>query len=228
MPYIPPANRPPIDEAVGALAEEIASRLAGGGHTPVVGSTTLPGRRGAEVSVEYRGALNAVAGFIADLERDPSVAPKTAPQRLAAVIVQVARGYNQQGGWLGELNYAVTRLVQAVPAAMVRRGAWTEYLRYWLYAETVGALTRVAYDIHDNLGDDWIANGLAGVFEDIKDEYKRRVNTAYEAAQIRKSGDCYDLAPFHTQLVATTVDGVEGWVEVMLAQHEPEGAGDGQ
>lgn len=215
MPYIPPANRPPIDEAVGALAEEIASRLAEGGHT-------------VEVSVEYRGALNAVAGFIADLERDPSAAPKTAPERLAAVIVQTARGYKQQGGWLGELNYAVTRLVQAVPAAMVRRGAWTEYLRYWLYAETVGALTRVAYDIHDSLGDDWIANGLAGVFEDIKDEYKRRVNSAYEAAQIRKSGDCYDLAPFHTQLVATTVGGVEGWIEVMLAQHEPEGAGDGQ
>ena len=40
------------------------------------------------------------------------------------------------------------------------------------------------------------------MFEDIKDEYKRRVNSAYEAAQILKSGDCYDYVPFRTQLGA--------------------------
>ena len=91
----------------------------------------------------------------------------------------------------------------------------------------MGALTRAAYDVHGRMGDDWVANGLAGVFEDVKDEYKRRVNTAYEAAQILKSGDCYDRVPFHTQLVAATINGVDGWVEVMLARHEPEGAGTG-
>ncbi len=34
----------------------------------------------------------------------------------------------------------------------------------------------------------------------MKDEYKRRANTAYEAAQIKKPGDCYD-APYHTELI---------------------------
>ena len=42
------------------------------------------------------------------------------------------------------------------------------------------------------------------------------VNTAYEAAQILKSGDCYDFVPFRTHLVAATVDGVAGYQEVML------------
>ncbi len=66
------------------------------------------------------------------------------------------------------------------------------------------------------MADDFIGNGLAGVFEDVKDEYKRRVNSAYEAAQILKSGDCYEYSPFQTQLVAATVDGVAGYQEVML------------
>lgn len=66
-----------------------------------------------------------------------------------------------------------------------------------------------------------MGNGLTGVFEDVKDEYKRRVNTAYEAAQILKSGDCYELAPYRTQLVADTVDGVAGWQEVMLPRRDP-------
>ena len=126
-----------------------------------------------------------------------------------------------KGGWTGELNYAITMLIQHVPHEMRLRKAWDESLRYWIYAETVGALTRTAYDLHVRTGDDYIGNGLTGVFEDIKDEYKRRVNTAYEAAQILKSGDCYDLAPFRTRLVAATVDGVAGYQEVMLPRQNP-------
>ena len=141
-------------------------------------------------------------------------------QQLAATIVEAARGYGVQGGWTGELNYAITMLIQLVPYEMCRRKAWEESLRYWIYAETVGALTRTAYDLHGRTGDDFIGNGLTGVFEDIKDEYKRRVNSAYEAAQILKSGDCYDYVPFRTRLVAATVDGVSGYQEVMLPRQE--------
>jgi hypothetical protein len=54
--------------------------------------------------------------------------------------------------------------------------------------------------------------------KDVKDEYKRRVNTAYEALQIRKSGDCYEKSPFHTQLVEFETAGVTGWIEIMLPQ----------
>ena len=67
-----------------------------------------------------------------------------------------------------------------------------------------------------NKDNDWIFDGFVGVLEDVKDEYKRRVNTAYEAVQIKKSGDCYDT-PYHTELVdVKDKDGnVVGWQEVM-------------
>ena len=209
MPYIPPDNRPLIDEHVNALADDIADSLAATQET-------------ASVSCAYREAFSAIADTIAALETGPECSVATAAERVAAAVVEAARGYGQQGGWLGELNYALTRLIQAVPLAMKRRGAWPDYLRYWLFAETVGALTRAAYDVHSRFADDYIGNGLAGVFEDVKDEYKRRVNTSYEAAQIRKSGDCYDMVPYHTQLVETEIDGTRGFVEVMLDYHAPE------
>jgi hypothetical protein len=149
--------------------------------------------------------------------------PAGQAQELAQTLFAAAESYATRGGWLGELNYSLTRLIQAVPLKMVRKGAWTEALRYWLYAETVGALTRTAYDLHDRFGNDWIGNGLCGVFEDVKDEYKRRVNTAYEAAQILKSGDCYEMTSYRTQLVPTEVGGAKGWTEVMLPKQEPQG-----
>ena len=41
---------------------------------------------------------------------------------------------------------------------------------------------------------------VLGVLTDIKDEYKWRVNRAYEMEQILKSGDCYDT-PYFTKLI---------------------------
>lgn len=203
MPYIPPANRPAIDDKVQDLAGEIATRM-------------VQERQTAELSVHYRRVFLEIAAFIESLERKSAAAPASKAQRLAATIVEVAAGYGILGGWTGELNYAITMLIQRVPHEMHRRNAWDEPLRYWIYAETVGALTRTAYDLHARTSDDYIGNGLTGVFEDIKDEYKRRVNSAYEAAQILKSGDCYDYVPFRTHLVSVTVDGVAGYQEVML------------
>ena len=104
---------------------------------------------------------------------------------------------------------------------MLVRRAWDESLRYWIYAQTVGALTRTAYELHARMADDFVGNGLTGVFEDVKDEYKRRVNSAYEAAQILKSGDCYEFAPFRTQVVPAKVDEVAGYQEVMLPKQKP-------
>ncbi len=211
MPYIPPQNRPAIDAAVDAVAVQIADTMAVNGET-------------AGISEHFREAFLAVARRIAAREQGDVVSPATAAEKLADAIVEAARGYNQKGGWLGELNYAITTLIQAVPYKMVEAGAWTEHLRYWLYAETVGALVCASYDMHAEMGGDWVGMGLAGVFEDIKDEYKRRVNVSYEAVQILKSGDCYDMVPFRTQLVATTVNGVEGYTEVILPKQEPKAA----
>jgi len=211
MPYIPPQNRPAIDKHVDALAERIADVLDQNGQT-------------AEISTLYRDAFSGIAQSIAALEAGNRPTDDEAGA-LAACIVDTAEVYGQKGGWTGELNYAITMLIQAVPYKLYRRGVWEECLRYWLYAQTVGALTRTAYDIHQSFDNDWVGNGLAGVFEDVKDELKRRVNSAYEAAQITKSGDCYSMVPFHTQLVPMEKDGVDGYIEIMLKQHEPEGPG---
>jgi len=203
MPYIPPQNRPAIDEAVSALAREIAGVMT-------------QNRETAEISTRLRAAFVSIARHIIAAEKGESPAADTVAATLAQQILDTAAGYGLKGGWTGELNYALTRLVQAVPHELKTAGTWDESLRYWIYAETVGALVRTAWDLHAQCGDDYVGNGLCGVLIDIKDEYKRRVNTAYEAAQIRKSGDCFDLVPYRTELVATEVGGVKGWQEVML------------
>ncbi len=209
MPYIPAQNRPPIDKAVDALADAIAGELQKNGMT-------------AEISVLYRNAFNTIADSIAAIETG-GTATRDEAGALAAQVVETAGVYGQRGGWTGELNYAVTMLVQAVPYKLYKRGEWEECLRYWLYSQTVGALTRTAYDIHERFGNDYIGNGLAGVLEDIKDELKRRVNSAYEAAQITGNGDCYTMVPYHTELVPVEKDGVSGYIEIMRKHHEPEG-----
>jgi hypothetical protein len=132
---------------------------------------------------------------------------------LAVVIWNLGQQYGYEGAFLGELNYAITRLIQRVPQIKVEIGQWQakDELRYWLYAITVQALIYVSdYNAYNTLG-------IGGVFEDIKDEYKRRVNTSYEAAQIVKSGDCYDT-PYYTRLVEVTDPSGKpvGHVEIML------------
>ena len=206
MPYIPPQNRPVIDAAVDSLAEEIAATLR-------------RERQTAEFSELYRDAFNRIAEAIDRIERGGATGD-SAPECLAVAITDAARGYNTKGGWLGEMNYGLTMLIQVVPLKMKQSGAWTDALRYWIYAETVGALVRASYDVHARYPNTWQANGLAGVFEDVKDEYKRRVNTAYEAAQILKSGDCYDATPYHTRLMPIEHDGVRGYFEIMLPKTE--------
>ena len=207
MPYIPPGNRPDIDRDVDALAADIARTLT-------------EKRETAAISTRYREAFRRIADFIARSEQGRKPQATDAGERLAQTILAKAAGYGIQGGWTGELNYAVTMLIQKVPFFMARQGTWSEPLRYWIYAETVGALTRTAYDLHARTPDDYVGNGLAGVFEDVKDEYKRRVNTAYEAAQILKSGDCYDFVPFRTRLVPVKVGDAEGYQEVMLPRQK--------
>ena len=207
MPYIPPANRPAIDSAVNDLANEIAAVMTQAEET-------------AEISVRLRAAFRVIARTIRAVESGETPADDGKAADLAARVLDTAAGYGLKGGWTGELNYALTRLIQAVPLAMNRNGTWSEALRYWMYAQIVGALSRAAWEVHAEGNDDFIDNGLCGVFIDVKDEYKRRVNTAYEAAQILKSGDCYDLAPYRTHLVPVTVDNVTGYQEVMLPKQD--------
>lgn len=134
---------------------------------------------------------------------------------LARAIISVGAKHGYDGAYLGEANYAITRFIQRVPQLLVKQGHWTQELRYWLYAATVEALMAAAnYTLE-------LCIGIGGVFVDIKDEYKRRVNTAYEAEQIMKSGDCYDT-PYYTRLVKAVDQAGNhiGYQEVMVKRSD--------
>jgi hypothetical protein len=201
MPYIPSKktdgksiDREIIDAAVEILARDAAARITNNLSLIKVYKA---------IFIELAYGVDAVSrGLEAGLG---NVAV------LANTICSVGAQYDYEGAYLGELNYAMTRFIQRVPQIMVEKGRWEQELRYWLYAATVEALTWTTVETLS------LGIGVSGVFEDIKDEYKRRVNTAYEAAQIVKSGDCYDT-PYYTRLVEVVDEHGEhvGYQEVML------------
>jgi len=176
---------------------------------------------GFQLLAEYKKFFALLINNLTDLQlvalTTPGVELMLPVHPLAQTIFDVGAGYGYEGAFLGELNYAVTRLIQRVPQKMVETGQWkaSDELRYWLYAITTQALVYAAVGFASN------QYGISGVFEDIKDEYKRRVNTAYEAAQILKSGDCYDT-PYYTRLVEVFAgDGnFLGHIEVMLKRSD--------
>ena len=107
---------------------------------------------------------------------DDRAAIQTAVSLLANAIVKMGVKHGYDGAFQGELNFAITRLIQEIPRELMQQQGFKEETRYWLQS------------------------GVMGVLLDVILEYKRRVNTAYEATQIVKSGDCYDT-PFFTRLV---------------------------
>jgi hypothetical protein len=206
MPYISAEERPGIDERVEALAEEVSGALA------------REENKDTEISVHYRETFVAVARALLQLERGKKVLKVPGHVRSLAIEVfgETGKSSGDRGAWLGRLNYALTRLIQVVPEKMVEKGVWKEEFRYWVYAMTVGALARSAMEVHALEGEGWPADGLVGVLVDVKDEYKRRVNSAYEAFQIRKAGDCYGTR-YRTELseVRDAAGRVLGYSDVM-------------
>jgi hypothetical protein len=188
MPYVPSLKTDgKSDDRVrlDVVAEEIAQELAKRARTNF------------GLLQEYKQQFISIGSDLALLAKSDSPEKyEGTANKLAYTIFDVARKYQYEGAFLGELNYSITRLIQRVPQIKVELGQWLpkDELRYWLYAATVEALTYAA-NYFEQTG-----IGVAGVFEDIKDEYKRRVNVGYEAAQIVKSGDCYDT-PYYTRLV---------------------------
>jgi hypothetical protein len=205
MPYIAPEDRPRLDAAVDALAVELASKLS----KEMNGDT--------EVSLCYKEAFLAVARRLGGLQRGGKQTARSKAEELAFEVFTGAEKHGYRGAWAGALDYALTRLIQCVPLEMVEKRVWKEEFRFWVYVQTAGALERTAMKIHAEGGnDDWVTDALVGVLTDVKDEYKRRVNSAYEAIQIRKSGDCY-TTPYRTQVVDVKddVNKVIGYTEVM-------------
>ena len=116
---------------------------------------------------------------------------------LASEIAAIAEGHGYDGAFAGTLNYSLTRLLQEIPRELVKTGQFTEEMRYWFQPL------------------------LYGVLQDVALEHKLRVNTAYEAAQIVKSGDCYDT-PYYTRLVEVVdPDGNHvGYQHVMVERNQ--------
>lgn len=204
MPYIAADDRPSLDASVDALAVELASKLSGGMN----GDT--------EVSLCYREAFMAIGETLHRLQAGQTPEARGAEERLAREVFAGAEKHGYRGAWVGPLDYALTRLIQVLPAKMVALKAWSEEFRFWTYVQTAGALERAAMAIHAQGGESWVADALVGVLTDVKDEYKRRVNSAYEAAQIRKSGDCYTTR-YRTEIVDVPDGrgGSAGYAEVM-------------
>lgn len=212
MPYVPSIktdgksqDRILIDEKVKELSKVVASRI----YT------------NRDILLAYVKVFTDVGTSLLDYEQGLKIKSTTPEDNLATTIYyKVAEKYHYEGAFLGELNYAITRLIQEVPKRLVEQGKQKSELRYFIYAYTVEALTRAQY--HFNMLSQM--NGIGGVFVDIKDEYKRRVNTSYEVAQIIKSGDCYDT-PYLTQ-PAEVVDQngkVVGHIEVMIKRADYNG-----
>jgi hypothetical protein len=118
-------------------------------------------------------------------------------QAMADAIAEVSARHGYEGAFAGEMNYCLTRLLQAIPRSLIEQGQIKEELRYWLQPTMYGVLLDVAL------------------------EHKRRVNVSYEGAQIVKSGDCYDT-PYYTRLVEVVDENGEhvGYQEVMLKRSE--------
>lgn len=208
MPYVPSkktdgksTDREIIDIAVEGLAIEAASAVV----------------KNSDLRRVYKRLFVNVAVHLYDMLKNQNMVSDHSNHEwnLAKAIYETAAKYGYEGAYLGEFNYAFTRFIQRVPQIKVARGDWKDELRYWLYADTVAALMYAAnhtenFDI-----------GVNGVYVDIKDEYKRRMNTAYEAAQIVKSGDCYD-GPYYTRLVevADESGNIIGHQEIMLKRSE--------
>lgn len=116
---------------------------------------------------------------------------------LAYAIAQVCKRHNYEGAFAGELNYTLTRLLQQIPRELIAAGQIKEELRYWIQPTMYGVLLDVAL------------------------EHKLRVNMAYEAAQILKSGDCYDT-PYYSRLIEIRNEAGEviGHQHVLLKRDE--------
>lgn len=112
-------------------------------------------------------------------------------------IAEVAAQYKYDGAFAGELNYFLTRVLNHLPRSLMAICGFKEEIRYWIQPVMYGVLIDVAL------------------------EHKRRVNVSYEAAQIIKSGDCYDT-PYYTRLVEVVDKAGKhiGYQEVMLKRDE--------
>lgn len=192
MPYVPSEKTvPPAEDRkiLNPLVEAVAQKAA---DAIRVNGDLIP---------VYRKMFKHIGADLEVLVREGGGIPHPLADyqecQLAITIYELRKKYDYDGAEGGELNYSITRFIQRVPQIKVKRGEWPakNELRYWSYGRACHALIAAALHFQDS------DLGLMGIYIDIKDEYKWRVNRPYEAAQIIKSGDCYDT-PYYTKLLA--------------------------
>lgn len=187
MPYVKHSHREKLDPFIEKAANEIAE------------SSTLlkqPQQIGQTYYLKFLELVRALHILAVAKDATTTASHNSPTHQLAKAIFEA--GKEDGGFWAGDLNYAITRIIQLVPRKLVQKGKWEKEFRYWTYAVTAGALERTALAVNESFSknsteDDWINTVLVGVFLDIKDEYKRRVNVPYEIEQTALNGDCYDV-----------------------------------
>ena len=136
--------------------------------------------------------------LVSPLTEDDRAVLNPAIKAMSEAIATVAARHKYEGAFAGELNYTLTRLIQEMPRDLVKVGSISEEMRYWIQPL------------------------MYGVLLDVVLEHKRRVNPAYEAYQIVKSGDCYDT-PYYTKLIEVVdqkYGNHVGYQEVMVKRSE--------
>jgi len=197
MPYVPKADRRALDIVVEAASFSCAGSI----------------KNNLDVILRYREEFTRAADTLEELLRH-----RTKPTQLqwpgvllGNAVYEAGEKHGYNGAYLGELNYAVTRFIQRVPSIMVADGRWKDEFRYWYYAAVVEALM-LSYEHTKG----WLL-GIAGVFMDVKDEFKWKVNRSYEMVQIAKNGDCYDT-PYYSRAIPVLDQGGKhaGYIDLHL------------
>ncbi len=184
MPYVKESHRKKLDPLIEVISDELA-RAASVLEKPQ------------EIGEIYFSTFLEISRLLKELATGSRLSLTSgSTQRLAKVIFEV--GTEDKSFWAGDLNYALTRVIQIVPRKLVEKRKWEKEFRYWTYAVTSGALESTALAISREAWpkeeeEPWLDVVLVGVLLDIKDEYKRRVNAPYEIEQQRVNGDCYDV-----------------------------------
>ena len=103
MPYIDAKDRSPLDRRVNALAGELASKLSHESN----GDT--------EVSLCYKQSVLSIANTLRSLQQGKKLRTRGKAKQLAQEIFLGAKKHGYRGAWVGGLDYALTRLIQACP-----------------------------------------------------------------------------------------------------------------
>lgn len=187
MPYVKASHRKKLDPLVNRVSEELVQ-------------SSLLLEKPQQVGQLFFSSFLEIAKFLRGLE---SRGGSISTSQTGSALAELGKGIFEVGGgdggfWAGDLNYSLTRIFQIVPRELAARKKWDREFRYWTYAIIAGALERTALAIGGSESSSspsgaWIDTVLVGVFLDVKDEYKRRVNVPYEEKQIQVNGDCYDV-----------------------------------